>query len=361
MSHEVYAGGMAVAGKAGQNKSLARFPDVCMSPPPPPAGPIPVPYPNNSLSGDLKEGSTTVKLGGQPAALAQQSYYKPSVLGDEAATKSFGMNIVTHQITGKTLFQSWCMDVLFEGKNVCRHLDLTTSNHASSGTTTAPQPTGESQTLALIKDGKCPCCEGPLHPNQVDENNQPHPLMDEDAYYDKGVATMQSKLDSIPGDIAAGKAYTLNPDVLQKVQQGTAKQLSDAQAARATVASGRSISPPCANLHTPKGEGCGAHFDASRSLRSLAPEGVPEGKVKTHVRENVLGFTDSVKTTCRKNWRDKGHKIGKSSPVNHMTPLAAGGCPTSQKNLIPSDALPAECQAVDAAQTKLQEIGEKAW
>jgi hypothetical protein len=136
MSHEVYADGWEIAGNSGMNKSIARFPDVCLSPPSPPAGPIPVPYPDTSFSSDLKEGSKTVTLSGKPAALAQQSYYKPSVLGDEAATRSFGANVITHQITGKTYFQAWSMDVKIEGKNVCRHFDITTSNHASGGSTT---------------------------------------------------------------------------------------------------------------------------------------------------------------------------------------------------------------------------------
>src|SRR5690348_2223219 len=126
MGHEVYANGWEIAGNADMNKSIARFPDVCLSPPAPPAGPIPVPYPDTSFSSDLKEGSQTVSLGGQPAALAQQSYYQPSALGDEAATRAWGGNVVTHVITGKTFFQAWSMDVLIEGKNVCRHLDITT-------------------------------------------------------------------------------------------------------------------------------------------------------------------------------------------------------------------------------------------
>jgi hypothetical protein len=131
MADEVYANGNEIAAKSGMNKVIAAFPDVCLSPPSPPAGPIPVPYPNSSFSKDLQEGSQTVTLGGQPAALAQQSYYKTSPLGDEAATRSFGANVVTHQITGKTYFQAWSFDVKIEGKNVCRHLDITTSNHAS--------------------------------------------------------------------------------------------------------------------------------------------------------------------------------------------------------------------------------------
>ena len=146
MTKKVFAGTWEIAAKNGMNKSIARFPDVCMSPPAPPAGPVPVPYPDSSFSTDLKKGSKTVRIGGKPAALAQQSYYKPAALGDEAATRSFGGNVVTHQITGKTYFQAWSMDVKFDGKNVCRHLDITTSNHGSDAPATPPAPTGEAQT-----------------------------------------------------------------------------------------------------------------------------------------------------------------------------------------------------------------------
>src|SRR5262249_36689914 len=158
-SHKVFANLWQIAAKSGNNQSLARFPDVCLSPPSPPAGPIPIPYPDTSFSSDLKEGSDTVKIGGEPAALAQQSYYQPSTLGNEAATRSFGASVITHQITGKTYFQAWSMDVKIEGKNVCRHIDITTSNHGSYPGGTPPLPTKEQQT-ALDRmaetDPKCP-------------------------------------------------------------------------------------------------------------------------------------------------------------------------------------------------------------
>jgi uncharacterized Zn-binding protein involved in type VI secretion len=152
VTHAVFANMREIAGKGDMNKSIARFPDVCLSPPSPPAGPIPVPYPDTSFSSDLKEGSDTVLLGGKPAALAQQSYYKPSTLGNEAATRSFGASVVTHQITGKTYFQAWSMDVKIEGKAVCRHLDITTSNHGSSPPATPPGPSASS----LIPQGLSP-------------------------------------------------------------------------------------------------------------------------------------------------------------------------------------------------------------
>jgi hypothetical protein len=154
MAEEVYANGNEIAAKSDLNKVTAAFPDVCLSPPSPPAGPIPLPYPNTAFSSDLKEGSVSVLLGGKPAALAQQSYYQPSALGDEAATKSFGMNIITHQITGKTYFQVWSLDVMIEGKNVCRHLDLTTSNHASQPPGNPTPTPGLSKLFTVIPPGQ---------------------------------------------------------------------------------------------------------------------------------------------------------------------------------------------------------------
>jgi hypothetical protein len=131
MSCNVFANNNEIACKASENQTIAEFPDVCLSPPSPPAGPIPVPYPNTSFSKDMQNGSKTVMIQGQEVMLKDQSFYQTSPLGDEAATNSFGGSVVTHVITGKTYFVAWSMDVKFEDQNVDRHLDLTSSNHAS--------------------------------------------------------------------------------------------------------------------------------------------------------------------------------------------------------------------------------------
>lgn len=131
MSVEVYANNDEIACKAGDGKVIASFPDVCLTPPPPPAGPLPIPYPDTSFSRDMKKGSKTVKIGGQPVMLKDRSFYKSSPLGNEAATRGQGAGITTHVITGKTYFISWSMDVKLDGYNVDRHMDVTTSNHAS--------------------------------------------------------------------------------------------------------------------------------------------------------------------------------------------------------------------------------------
>src|ERR1700690_4099170 len=100
MGVNVFANGMEISGKASGNESLAAMPDVCLSPPSPPAGPIPIPYPNTSDSSKTEEGSKTVKIGGKEVGLKNASDYKDST-GDEAATKSLGMGVISHTIQGK--------------------------------------------------------------------------------------------------------------------------------------------------------------------------------------------------------------------------------------------------------------------
>ena len=139
MGCDVFANDNEVACKASGNKVIAAMPDVCMSPPSPPAGPVPVPYPDSSFAKDMQNGSKTVLIKGQEVMLKDQSFYKTSPLGDEAATNSFGANLVSHVITGRR-FAAWSMDVQVEGQNVDRHLDMTTSNNASPGTTVGPFP-----------------------------------------------------------------------------------------------------------------------------------------------------------------------------------------------------------------------------
>lgn len=174
MSCNVFANGNEIACKKGGNKVIAEFPDVCLSPPSPPAGPIPVPYPNSSFSKDMKSGSKKVKIKGGEVMLKDKSFYKSSPLGDEAATKSFGGNVISHNITGKTFFVAWSMDVKFEGMNVDRHIDMTTSNHMSPPGGTGPTGVSmgasstatpaEKKACQDAKDKKKEKCESPGPP-----------------------------------------------------------------------------------------------------------------------------------------------------------------------------------------------------
>lgn len=168
MANQVYANGREVSCKAADGKSICAFPDVCLSPPSPPAGPIPIPYPNTGFASDMTEGSKTVKISDKEVMLKDKSYFKKST-GDEAATKSLGMGVVTHQIQGKVYFTSWSMDVKFEGENVVRHLDLTTHNHGSCPGDTPTWPYVDRMALAG-SSAACQAERGELDSKCKDKN-----------------------------------------------------------------------------------------------------------------------------------------------------------------------------------------------
>ena len=128
MSGNVFANGREVSAKKDGNQSLGAMPDVCLSPPSPPAGPVPIPYPNFSKASDTDEGTRTVQVAGAQVGIKNKSTYKKSN-GDEAATKSLGMGVVSHQIQNTTYFAAWSFDVKLEGQNAIRHLDMTSHNN----------------------------------------------------------------------------------------------------------------------------------------------------------------------------------------------------------------------------------------
>ncbi len=167
MGNNVFANGREVSCKAADGKSICAFPDVCLTPPPPPAGPIPIPYPNTAFAKDATKGSKKVKISKKEVMLKRKSYFKKS-MGDEAATRMQGMGVITHTISGKVYFNSWSMDVKFEGQNVVRHLDLTTHNHRSDPGQTPPWPYLD--TMAFSGDVENPCKD---HVQGVKDNCPP--------------------------------------------------------------------------------------------------------------------------------------------------------------------------------------------
>jgi hypothetical protein len=128
----VFANGLEVSGKATPNKTIAAFPDVCMSPPPPPAGPVPIPYPLTSMASDTTDGCTSVFVKGKEAGKKNATKYSKST-GDEPATNNFGAGLITHKITGPLRFAAYSFDVIFEGGGATRFTDLTTQNHMNGG------------------------------------------------------------------------------------------------------------------------------------------------------------------------------------------------------------------------------------
>lgn len=113
------------------------FPDACKTPTP--GGPIPLPYPNIAMSTDTADGSTTVKVDGNPIML-QGSNYQMST-GDEAGS---AMGVASNKIKGKAEPVNESMDVKVDGKGVFRLTDPMTHNAGSTpnggGTPTVQPP-----------------------------------------------------------------------------------------------------------------------------------------------------------------------------------------------------------------------------
>jgi hypothetical protein len=97
-------------------------PDVCKTPAAP--SPVPIPYPNIAQDSSTADGSKTVKYDGNPIMLKTSNFSTSS--GDEAGNAGGG--IASSKFKGKAKFVSYSFDVKVEGKNVCRHLDMTLMN-----------------------------------------------------------------------------------------------------------------------------------------------------------------------------------------------------------------------------------------
>lgn len=152
----VFANGREVSGKAQPNKVIAGFPSVCMSPPPPPAGPIPIPYPMFTDASKTTKGTTTVKIKGKEVGKKNSSEYKSSQ-GNEPATRSFGMDVVTHTLSGASKHQAYSFDVTAQGSGVERFMDLTTTNHSNPAT--AMTINTASLNVEVVLDHDNPCSE----------------------------------------------------------------------------------------------------------------------------------------------------------------------------------------------------------
>jgi len=153
MANDVFANGREISCKKADGKSICAFPDVCFTPPQTPATPpgVPIPYPNTAFAKDTTKGSKSVKISGKEVMLKNKSYFKKST-GDEAG-RAPKKGIVTSKITGKVYFTSWSPNVKFEGKNVVRHLDLTTHNHSSTNpTNTCPWSYVDSGAISAKSD-----------------------------------------------------------------------------------------------------------------------------------------------------------------------------------------------------------------
>ena len=111
---------MSVVHKGSDGMAIA-VPDVCLTPI---IVPVPIPYPNISMSSDLAKGSKKVKADKKSVAI-DGCNFKMS-MGDEAG--SAGGGVASGKIKGKAEFMLYSMDVKIEGKGVCRAMDMVLAN-----------------------------------------------------------------------------------------------------------------------------------------------------------------------------------------------------------------------------------------
>jgi hypothetical protein len=333
---DVFANKMAIAAKAGDGKLIAAFPDVCNGPPAPPTGPMPVPYPNSSFSRDLKGGTKRVKIGGKPAGV-DGSYLQTSPLGNEAATKSFGGSLLSHTISGKAYYQAYSFDVMFEGRGVARHLDLMTSNHASYPGSTPPLTEMEQMALAALADETklCPCCRK-----------------------DNCTAALSAEVaPGVPREAYSFREY-YNLDEVDPGGALTAKATQRRAALSGNPCAGGAC--PNAGKELPKSDPPCDVYRVLTAAESDENGKKPPGKTKRALRiaKGVPPTKDALAQKVLRDpkvrekdllahaeWTDR--RMNLEIQIDHTTPRAAGGCPSSPSNVAAHAKKCSNCMTVD--------------
>lgn len=126
MSVTVKVNDLTVSHKGSNGFSIATLPDVCKTPTP--GGPVPIPYPNIARSGDLADGTNTVKADGGNMIAIKGSHYQMST-GDEPGTVG---GVTSNTFKKETDWITYSFDVTMEGGNVCRLTDKKFHNHKNT-------------------------------------------------------------------------------------------------------------------------------------------------------------------------------------------------------------------------------------
>lgn len=112
--------------KGSSHYSKATIPDVCKTPSP--GGPVPVPYPNISMSSSLAKGTTTVKADGGNMIAVKGSEFSMSQ-GDEPGTAG---GVKSSTFKKESTWITYSFDVKMDGKNACRLTDKKFQNHENT-------------------------------------------------------------------------------------------------------------------------------------------------------------------------------------------------------------------------------------
>lgn len=112
--------------KGSNHFSAATIPDVCKTPSP--GGPVPLPYPNVSMSNSLNKGTTTVNADGGNMVAIKGSEFSMSQ-GDEPGTAG---GVKTNTFKKESTWILYSFDVKMEGKGACRLTDKKFQNHENT-------------------------------------------------------------------------------------------------------------------------------------------------------------------------------------------------------------------------------------
>jgi hypothetical protein len=300
----------------------------------------------------MQNGSKTVMIGDQEVMLKDQSFYKSSPLGDEAATNSFGANVISHVITGKTYFVAWSMDVQFEGQNVDRHLDLTMSNNASAATTTAPGP-GVSKPTTPGKPKQCDCCGGDAH--------AAGPSMSMNDWYEQKNAKLPDQSDDPNQPSKQGMR-----DLLKRASPEGRKEAGCTCDKLVPKGKKRTLTPepPCDKFYVITKE---EKKKIDEQWSAYSPKYKQAQGIPTYADqvESMKAAIDARKKLTRKQQQrlkarippEDDRKLMLERQVNHLVPRSAGGCPGKpgkDGNLQNNKDLCPVCQGIDEQFSKYQ-------
>jgi uncharacterized Zn-binding protein involved in type VI secretion len=150
------ANDLSIVHRGSGGIASATLPDVCKTPS---AGgtPVPVPYPNIALSADLVQGTTTVMVDGQMAAIQGSKFVKST--GDEAGVAG---GIVSGVFIMEATFISFSPTVSMDGRPVCRLTDKMLMNRGNTaclgGVLQTPIPPSDSSAPVSTEPEKPKFC-----------------------------------------------------------------------------------------------------------------------------------------------------------------------------------------------------------
>ncbi|NVB43308.1 hypothetical protein G6O69_36120 [Pseudenhygromyxa sp. WMMC2535] len=232
----------------------------------------------------------------------------------------------------------WCVLVV-KGKNLCRHLDIATSNHDSPGNT-PPMAAVGSTSVSGAGGGnedqpRCECCGQPLHEGQKNEDRSPAPVVSEDEWYclDE-LPEIEQAIDDLP-DVHAS-----NKKGLKRLRHREDKLIA-------------------------RWEKLEQRKAAVSRARELGCKSLPEPPCNVY-RVTPPGSTEKIEHEWGEYRKDYQIKYGylPESKTNHRVPQAAGGCPGnefSEGNLIHDTELSDECMKVDDELTKIHSKVSTIW